>query len=70
MNSVIKVPKRRLKGEDGYHTFSIRVPDELYKGLDKFKDNTELSRNQVIVVLLTEALKIAQIEDDDESDIK
>ena len=27
----IKIPKKKLKGEDGHKTFSIRVPDDLYE---------------------------------------
>ena len=36
MSKMIEVPKRKLKGEDGYHTFSIRVPDDLYLELECF----------------------------------
>ena len=64
MSKMIEVPKRKLKGEDGYHTFSIRVPDDLYLELECFTKKTELSRNQVITILLKEALKIAQIKED------
>lgn len=63
MDSNIKIPKKKLKGEDGHKTFSVRVPDELYNDLNDFVNKTELSRNEVITIFLKEALSIAVIED-------
>ena len=59
----IKIPKKKLKGEDGHKTFSIRVPDDLYEELNTFASKTELSRNEIITILLNEALNIAEIDD-------
>lgn len=58
----IKIPKKKLKGEDGHKVFSIRIPDELYNELNDLTNKTELSRNEVITILLREALNIAIIE--------
>ncbi|MEG0830385.1 MAG: CopG family transcriptional regulator [Anaerovoracaceae bacterium] len=65
MNKIIEVPKRKLKGEDGHKTFSVRVPNEIYEELIKLTHQTELSRNEVVTILLKEALKIAEIKDED-----
>ena len=62
MNNKIIVPKSK-RGEDGYKVTSVRMPQELAEKLDKFTSQTDLSRNEVIVTLLTQALEIAEIED-------
>lgn len=59
----IKIPKKKLKGEDGHKVFSIRIPDELYDELNDLTNKTELSRNEVITILLREALYMAIIEE-------
>ena len=48
MCKVIEVPKRKLKGDDGYK-------------VDELTGKTELSRNEVINILLSEAVKIAEV---------
>lgn len=58
----IKIPKMKIKGDDGYKVFSIRLPDELYNELNDFVNKTELSRNEVITILLRGALDIAVVE--------
>lgn len=58
----IKIPKKKLRGEDGYKTFSIRIPDELYDELNDLTSKTELSRNEIITILLKEAIDMAVIE--------
>lgn len=66
MDNTILIPKRKLKGEDGHTTFSIRIPVELCKELDRFAGQTELSRNEVITILLRESLRMARIEEDED----
>lgn len=61
MCKVIEVPKNKLKGEDGYKVFSVRVPRELLQQIDDLTSKTELSRNEVINILLNEAIKIAEV---------
>lgn len=58
----IKIPKKKLKGEDGHKVFSIRIPDELYDELNDLTSKTELSRNEIITILLREAINMAVIE--------
>jgi Ribbon-helix-helix protein, copG family. len=62
MKDKIIVPKKR--GDDGYKVTSIRIPDELFNRLNEFTAKTELSRNEVLITLLSQALDIAEIKDD------
>ena len=57
----IIVPKK--KGEDGYKVTSVRLPEELLDRLNRFTARTELSRNEVIITLLSQALDIAEIKE-------
>lgn len=52
----------RLKGEDGYKTFSIRIKDALADRLDEVAAKTERSRNEVIGMLLEYGLENLVIE--------
>ena len=58
----IKIPKEKLRGEEEFKTFSIRIPNELYYKLNDLCSMTELSRNEVITILLKEASDVAEIE--------
>ena len=40
---------------------SVRVPKELLEQIDELTGKTELSRNEVINILLSEAVKIAEV---------
>lgn len=60
MENRIVVKKR---GEDDSLVTSVRLPKVLVDRLDAFTAKTELSRNQVIVTLLSQALDIAEIEE-------
>lgn len=59
----IIIPKKKLKGVDGHKTFSIRIPENLYNKLDDISSKTELSRNEVINILLSEAVEITDLEE-------
>ena len=59
----IKIPQKKLKGDDGYKVFSIRIPVELYNELNDFVKQTSLSRNELITILLRGALDIAVIDE-------
>ena len=58
----IKIPKEKLRGEEEFKTFSIRIPNELYYKLNDLCSTTELRRNEVITILLKEASDVAEIE--------
>lgn len=57
----INIPKAKLKGEDNYKTFSIRIPAKLYEELSELSNQTDLSRNEVITILLKEACSVATV---------
>lgn len=61
--SIQKIIVPKQKGEDGYKVTSVRLPEELFERLNQFTANTELSRNEVIITLLSQALDIAEIQD-------
>ncbi|SCK03135.1 Ribbon-helix-helix protein%2C copG family [uncultured Eubacterium sp.] len=63
MLNKVKIPKRKLKGDDGHKIFSIRIPDDLYEELNSLASKTELSRNEIITILLKAAIDVAVIED-------
>ncbi|MBQ8892883.1 MAG: CopG family transcriptional regulator [Clostridia bacterium] len=50
------VISKKLKGDDGYKTFSVRLPQETVERLDQLAAETHRSRNDLIKVLLNYAL--------------
>lgn len=60
------IKTKRVKGEDGYKTFSIRIKDELVDELECVVNKTGRSRNELIGILLEYALKHCIIEDTSE----
>lgn len=61
--NTIEVPKKKLKGEDNYKSFTIRIPIDIFNELETLTEQTEHSRNEVVTILLREALKIAEVID-------
>ena len=67
----MKDPKQRLiitkklKGEDGHKTFSIRIKDETVARLDKIAKETNRTRNDLINILLEYAMDNSEIVDSD-----
>lgn len=59
-NLIIK-PKK-LKGEDGYKVFSIRVKEEIVVQISDISTKTGRSRNELIGMLLEYAIKHCVIE--------
>lgn len=65
MEEKLKITKiSHRKGEDGHHTFSIRIPEELSKKLEKIVVDTGRSRNDVIKQLLEYAVKKVEVEEE------
>ena len=58
----IKITKVKLKGDDGFKTFSVRLPNELYNELTKIADKTNRSRNEIITILLKAATENVEID--------
>ena len=55
------VPKKPLKGEDGYKVFSVRIKDETVEALDKISKESNRSRNEIINIFLDFAIKNCEI---------
>jgi len=59
----IKIPRTKLRGEDGHKMYSLRVPDDLAEEIDNIVSKTELSRNEVLNILIREAIKLVEFTD-------
>lgn len=59
----IKIKKKKLRGEDGMKSFNIRIPAELCDKLDRVAENANMSRNELIKILLEKAVDSVEIED-------
>jgi len=53
--------EKKLKGEDGYKTFSIRIKDETVEKLEELAKKSNRSRNDLINMLLDYAIKYAEV---------
>lgn len=56
MEEKLIIRKKKLKGEDGYKTFSVRIKDETVEKLNKLSEETNRSRNELINILLDYAI--------------
>ena len=56
----------RRRGEDGHKSISLRLPEDLLLAIDQLSYDTNRSRNEIINILLRNAIKIVEISDDDE----
>lgn len=57
------IKPKRMKGEDGYKVFSIRVKEDVVSQIDGISSQTGRSRNELIGILLEYALNRCVIED-------
>ena len=62
MEKLILQPKRP-KGEDGYKTFSVRIPDELVEKINNLAAKSNYSRNELICKLLEFAVDRCDIKE-------
>ena len=62
MEYKIKISPAKLKGDDGYKSFSIRVPEEICDALDNIAAQTGRSRNEIITILLKEGVEHVEVE--------
>ena len=60
-NKLIISKKKKLKGEDGYKVFSIRVKEETLIAIDNIASKTDRSRNEIINICLDYAIKNTEI---------
>ena len=61
MKEKLIIPKKSLKGEDGYKTFSVRIKDETVANLDTLAKKTNRSRNEIINMLLDYAIDHCEV---------
>ena len=54
---------KRLKGDDGYKTFSVRVKEDVVAKLDEIAKRTGHSRNELVGIFLDYAFEHCRIED-------
>lgn len=52
---------KKLKGEDGFKTFSIRIKEETVEHLDELSIKTNRSRNELIGILLDYAIANCEV---------
>lgn len=64
-NNLIIKPKK-VKGEDGFKTFSIRIREDTVSRIDKISSETNRSRNELIGLLLEYALERCIVEKEDQ----
>ena len=53
--------KERLKGDDGYKIFSIRIKEATVAALDRLASESNRSRNELINILLEYAVRSCKI---------
>ena len=63
MEEKLVINKKRLKGEDGYKVFSVRVKNETVDALDELSAKTNRSRNELVNTLLEYAIQHCTIKD-------
>lgn len=62
MSDVINIKKKVMKrGEDGTKVLSVRLKDELVEELDAISAASNRSRNELIGILLADAVKRVKI---------
>lgn len=55
---------KKMKGEDGFKTFSIRIREDVVSQIDKISSKTNRSRNELIGVLLEYALEHCTVQEE------
>jgi len=64
MAEEIRITKKgSQKGDDGHRYLTVRMPVELIQTLDELASETGRSRNELINILLSKAVKIVKIEE-------
>lgn len=61
MEEKLVINRKKLKGEDGYRVFSIRVRKETVCNLDRISQASNRSRNDIINLLLDYAIKNCEV---------
>ena len=58
--------KNKLKGDDGYKVFSVRIKEETVTKLEQLSNESNRSRNEIINALLDFAISRCEIDENDE----
>lgn len=61
MEEKLIINKKKLRGDDGYKIFSVRIKDETVNRLNKLSEETNRSRNELINILLDYAIDNSQV---------
>ncbi|MDE6221676.1 MAG: ribbon-helix-helix domain-containing protein [Lachnospiraceae bacterium] len=61
-NENLVIKPKKIKGEDGYKVFSIRVKEEIVAQIDNISTRTGHSRNELIGTFLEYALEKCVVE--------
>lgn len=56
------IKPKKIRGNDGYKTFSIRIKEETVENIDAISSQTGHSRNELIGIFLEYAVKNCKIE--------
>ena len=62
MEEKLIINKKKLKGEDGYKTFSVRIKEDTVVKLNKLSEETNRSRNELINILLDYAIDNSKVQ--------
>lgn len=65
-NESLIIKPKRLKGEDGYKVFSVRMREDTVARLDDIAARTGRSRNELICMLTDFALERCVIQETDD----
>lgn len=60
---ILKITPKKLRGEDGHKTFSIRIKDDIVEKIDNIAKQTNRTRNELIGILLEYAINNCEIEE-------
>ena len=58
MKNIIRINK---KGEDGYKVISVRIKENTLKKIDELSDESNRSRNEIINIILENAVDEVEI---------
>ena len=62
MKEKLIITKKKIKGEDGYKVFSVRIKDDLVEKPDRLAQQTNRSRNDLINTLLAFAVDNCEVQ--------
>ena len=57
IENILEIKPKKLRGEDGHRTISLRLPNDMYDEIEKISQKTGHKKNSIIRMLLKYALK-------------